>query len=152
MLSSVPAMHSMQRSAASLAARCLSASLLHPPIEQWPAWPHICLPPPASPALPWLAGWVGACVQVARAKSGIHSLERAQLLSSVVEAGLPVLVATGERDPMAGPAAASRIAERLGGAAPRLAILPRCGHLSHEEAPQVLLDFLQAFLAELGLC
>ena len=91
-------------------------------------------------------------MQVARAKSGIHSLERAQLLSSVVEAGLPVLVATGERDPMAGPAAASRIAERLGGAAPRLAILPRCGHLSHEEAPQVLLDFLQAFLAELGLC
>lgn len=45
-------------------------------------------------------------------------------------------------------ALANRIAERLGGAAPRLAVLPGCGHVSHEEAPAVLLDFLGAFVGE----
>ena len=42
-----------------------------------------------------------------------------------------------------------RVAERLGAVAPRLAVLPRCGHLSHEEAPQLLLDYLQAFVLDL---
>lgn len=44
-----------------------------------------------------------------------------------------------------------RLAEQLGAAGPRLAVLPACGHLSHEEAPQELLDFLQSFLLEQGL-
>lgn len=35
--------------------------------------------------------------------------------------------------------------------APRLAVLPLCGHLSHEEAPAVLLDFLSNFLYEKAL-
>ena len=30
--------------------------------------------------------------------------------------------------------------------APPPAILPECGHLSHEEAPQALLDFLTTFV------
>lgn len=84
-------------------------------------------------------------LQVARARSEIHSLERSQLLGSVVEAGLPVMVATGDHDHMVPPSAVSRIAERLGGLAPRLAVLP-CGHLSHEEAPHVLIDFLLSFV------
>lgn len=44
-----------------------------------------------------------------------------------------------------------RLAEQLGAAGPRLAVLPACGHLSHEEAPQGLLDFLQSFLLEQSL-
>lgn len=43
-----------------------------------------------------------------------------------------------------------RIAERLGAAAPRLAVLPACGHLSFEEAPAQLLNFLCAFLLDLN--
>ena len=43
-----------------------------------------------------------------------------------------------------------RIAERLGAAAPRM-VLPRCGHLSHEETPCVLLEYLQSFVLDLHL-
>lgn len=46
------------------------------------------------------------------------------------------------------PASLTRVAARLGAAAPRLAVLPNCGHLSHEEAPAVLLDFLAAFVSD----
>ena len=44
-----------------------------------------------------------------------------------------------------------RLVQRLGAAGPRLAVVPRCGHLSHEEAPAALLSFLQSFVLELGL-
>jgi pimeloyl-ACP methyl ester carboxylesterase len=76
-------------------------------------------------------------------------MERSQLLACVAAAGLSVLVATGEHDRLVPPAAVSRIAERFGTVAPHLALLPQCGHLSHEEAPHVLLDFLLAFLTDL---
>lgn len=46
--------------------------------------------------------------QVARVRNEIHSLERRQLLGAVVQAGLPVLVGTGENDHVTPPAAASR--------------------------------------------
>ncbi|KAL4458374.1 hypothetical protein ABPG75_013239 [Micractinium tetrahymenae] len=97
-----------------------------------------------------IEGWDLALTEVARVRNGIHSLERRQLLGAVVDAGLPVLVATGESDHITPPCAAARLAERLGAAGPRLAVLPACGHLSQEEAPQVLLDFLQSFLLEQG--
>lgn len=103
-------------------------------------WPRLCVDRPALAPQP---------PQVARARSGIHSMERSQLLACVAAARLPVLVATGEHDRLVPPAAVSRIAGRLRTATPHLAVLPRCGHLSHEEAPEVLLDFLAAFLTDL---
>jgi len=41
-----------------------------------------------------------------------------------------------------------RIAARLGAAAPSLAVLPGCGHVSFEERPAMLLDFLAAFVSD----
>lgn len=38
------------------------------------------------------------------------------------------------------------MAAELGAA--RVASLPRCGHLSHEEAPEALLQYLTAFVDE----
>jgi pimeloyl-ACP methyl ester carboxylesterase len=81
-------------------------------------------------------------------RNGIHSLERSQLLAAVAEAGIAMLVATGESDHLVPPSAVARVAERLGDAAPRVAVLPGAGHLSHEEAPLVLLDFLTTFVSD----
>ena len=75
-------------------------------------------------------------------------MERGALLGSVASAGLPVLVMTGERDHMSTPAAAAALSERLPGS--RLAVLPGCGHLAHEERPLTLLDFLAAFVCDVA--
>ncbi len=90
-------------------------------------------------------------LQVARARNEIHSMERARLLGSLAEAGLPVLVVTGEHDHMVPPSAISRLGEKLGGGLmePRLAMLPDVGHLSHEEAPDALVNTLATFLTGL---
>lgn len=87
--------------------------------------------------------------QVARACTDLHSLERAQLLTAVADAGLLVLALTGDHDRMVPPSAVSRVIERLGAAAPRYALLPHCGHLSHEEAPEALVAFMRPFLLDL---
>ena len=90
-------------------------------------------------------GWDAALVEVARCRTDVRALERGALLATVAAAGLPLLVATGEADPLVPPAAAARLVERLGTAAPRLAVIQRCGHLSHEEAPAALVDRLSSF-------
>lgn len=63
-------------------------------------------------------------LQVCRASGDITSLERSHLLSTLAVYRLPTMVATGERDHITTPAAMARVAERLGPAAPRLAVLP----------------------------
>jgi len=50
-------------------------------------------------------------------------------------ARLPTAVATGAFDRMSPAGRASQLAADLGAASPT--ILPECGHLSHEEAPEV---------------
>ena len=97
--------------------------------------------PASAPALPRRR-----CCQVCRQRSEVHSLERAALLACASSHRLPCLVATGRCDPVSPPAAAARLAERLGGAAPQLAVLPACGHLSFEEAPAELAGLLAAWL------
>lgn len=54
----------------------------------------------------------------------------------------------GEEDRLLPPSACSRIIEKLGRCSPRLAVLPRCAHLSHEERPDTLLAFLLPFARE----
>lgn len=58
-------------------------------------------------------------------------------------------VVGGEEDRLLPPSACGRILEKLGRCAPRLAVLPRCAHLSHEEAPHTLLAFLLPFARDL---
>lgn len=78
----------------------------------------------------------------------MHSPERNHLLGLLGASGLPVLVMTGERDHVSPPLQSALLSERLPGS--RLAVLPGCGHLAHEERPAVLLDFLAAFVRDVA--
>ena len=58
--------------------------------------------------------------------------------------GLPTLVVTGAKDRIVPPARANALAAELHNSF--VAILPECGHLSHEEAPVALLTLLRNFV------
>ena len=58
--------------------------------------------------------------------------------------GLPTLVVTGAKDRIVPPAGAHALALELHDS--YVAILPECGHLSHEEAPVALLTLLRNFV------
>jgi len=58
--------------------------------------------------------------------------------------GLPMLVVTGAKDRIVTPARANAIAAELQNSA--VAVLPECGHLSHEEAPTALMGLLRSFV------
>ncbi|MGQ9683872.1 MAG: alpha/beta fold hydrolase [Anaerolineae bacterium] len=59
----------------------------------------------------------------------------------------PTLIITGKEDRIVPPATSERLAGILPNA--HLVIIPRCGHLAHEECPQVFLAELNTFLADL---
>ncbi len=61
---------------------------------------------------------------------------------------VPALVMTGARDAVVPPEDAERIAERIPGA--RLAVIPDCGHIPHEECPEGFLREVLAFYAEVA--
>ena len=56
---------------------------------------------------------------------------------------LPTCVVTGAKDRTVTPTRASAIATDMH--TDYLAVLPSCGHLSHEEAPDALLEILKPF-------
>ena len=58
--------------------------------------------------------------------------------------GLPALVVTGAKDRIVTPARANALAAELHNC--DVAVLPNCGHLSHEEAPELLMGLLQKFV------
>lgn len=58
--------------------------------------------------------------------------------------GLPTLVVTGAKDRIVPPARAHALAAELHDS--YVAVLPECGHLSHEEAPSALLTLLRNFV------
>lgn len=58
--------------------------------------------------------------------------------------GLPALVITGAKDRIVPPVRAQALASALHTS--YVAILPECGHLSHEEAPVALLSLLRSFV------
>ena len=60
--------------------------------------------------------------------------------------GLPCLVVTGAKDKIVAPGRAAELAADMH--TEHLAILPSCGHLSHEEAPDALLEILQPFVCQ----
>eukprot|EP00887_Chlorella_sp_A99_P006244 scaffold3.g6244.t1 len=97
---------------------------------------------------PHTLSWDAALTEVCRAPNDVHGEERGRLLAAAAAARLPTLVATGERDGIAPPAAAARVAGRLGPAAPRFAVLPSVGHLPMEERPHVLLECLSSFVRD----
>lgn len=57
---------------------------------------------------------------------------------------LPTLVVTGEHDRAVKPEESRRLAQEIAGA--DLAVVPDCGHLPHEETPEVFVDTVQGFL------
>jgi len=60
---------------------------------------------------------------------------------------VPTLIITGKEDRIVPPATSERLAGILPNA--RLVIIPRCGHLAHEECPQMFLAEVNTFLAEI---
>jgi pimeloyl-ACP methyl ester carboxylesterase len=87
-------------------------------------------------------GWDAALVETTRSKKEYSSAEVRALCERVC--ALPGLVVTGEHDKVVPPGRAEEVAQYLRQA--ELAVVHNCGHLSHEEAPQTLLEVLVPFL------
>lgn len=64
------------------------------------------------------------------------------------EFSLPVLVVTGDDDRIVPTAQSEQLAQELPNA--RLAVIPRCGHVAHEECPAPTQEAIDQFLASLG--
>lgn len=62
------------------------------------------------------------------------------------EVSVPVLVITGERDPIVAAHNSQRLAEELPDA--ELAVIPNCGHVPHEECASLFLQAVGKFLGE----
>ena len=60
-------------------------------------------------------------------------------------ASLPLLLATGQHDRIISPARLASVAASFGDQAGTTVELPGCGHLSHEEQPELLLHCLVPF-------
>lgn len=73
-----------------------------------------------------------------------RAYESSNLTEQLDAIGVPVLVITGDDDRIVSPASSRHLADLLPHA--RLVVVPRTGHLPHEETPEVFLDALQEFL------
>lgn len=89
-------------------------------------------------------GWDRALLEAARTRLGLTQRDISTLLAALVET--PVLMVTGANDVVAPPRRAVAVATELRRC--MLKLLPRCGHLPHEEAPEQLLEALVPFLME----
>ena len=87
-------------------------------------------------------GWDSALVESTRVRSQVTAQHIAECRRRV--AGLPTMVVTGEKDRIVPPEKAAHIADEFGSA--HLSIVPDCGHISHEECPEMLLDVLVSFV------
>lgn len=67
-----------------------------------------------------------------------------QLAERVGEFNLPVLVITGDDDRIVPTEQSLRLAEEIPGA--ELAVIPQCGHVPHEECPEVVMQAINEFL------
>ena len=67
-----------------------------------------------------------------------------QLAERVGEFNLPVLVITGDDDRIVPTEQSLRLAEEIPGA--ELAVIPQCGHVPHEECPEVVMQVITEFL------
>jgi pimeloyl-ACP methyl ester carboxylesterase len=89
-------------------------------------------------------GWDAALVEITRCKKEYSSAEIRVLCEMVC--ALPGLVVTGDHDKVVPPSKAEEVAQSLRHA--EVAVVHNCGHLSHEEAPQTLLEVLVPFLGQ----
>ena len=89
-----------------------------------------------------IRGWDSALVAYTKERKMVTN-EQIKLLTQRV-VGLPMLVVTGEKDRIVPPEKAAAIAEDL--RAEHRDVLSNCGHLSHEEVPDVLLQTLAAYV------
>lgn len=92
-----------------------------------------------------LRAWDEALAATCRVPVDVHTADRNRLCARV---RAPVCLLTGEADAFVTPAALAELARRFPADAPRV-VLPRCGHVSHEEAPRGLVQAMTAFLQRL---
>jgi hypothetical protein len=83
-------------------------------------------------------------IEAARTRLGLTQRDISATLAAL--ATVPVLMVTGANDVIAPPRRAVAVATELRRC--MLKLLPRCGHLPHEEAPEELLEALAPFLLE----
>lgn len=93
-----------------------------------------------------ILGWDSALVEHTRMKRQITKQQIGEMKRRI--AGLPVLVVTGEKDRIATPETSLSIAEDL--RANHVSVLPECGHISHEESPEMLLEVLVGFVEHMS--
>lgn len=89
-------------------------------------------------------GWDRSLMEAARTRQGMTQRDVAEWLRALED--VPTLMVTGADDVVAPPRRAVAAAAELRRC--HLKILPRCGHLPHEEAPKELLEALAPFVRE----
>lgn len=91
-------------------------------------------------------------LQVAHWDRALYELTVATVVPDLAprlpEVQVPTLVVTGDDDRIVPTAESLRLAAELPNA--RLAVIPACGHLPHEECPKPFLEAVEAFLKDLG--
>ena len=80
----------------------------------------------------------------ARATTQPSTLEREDAVNALVESGAKILIVHGENDVIV-PASNSRTLAKLLNC--ELRILPKCGHMPHEESPEAFIDVLRDFIS-----
>lgn len=91
-----------------------------------------------------IEGWDSALMEAARTRQKMTQRDIAVALEALKDT--PTLMVTGADDVVAPPTRAIAVAAELRRCA--LKILPRCGHLPHEESPRALLEALRPFVLE----
>ena len=91
-----------------------------------------------------IEGWDWALMEAARTRQKMTQRDVSVALQALADT--PTLMVTGADDVVAPPTGAVAIAAELRRCA--LKILPRCGHLPHEESPRALLEALRPFVLE----
>ena len=89
-------------------------------------------------------GWDSALMEAARTRQKMTQRDVAVALEALKDT--PTLMVTGADDVVAPPTRAIAVAAELRRCA--LKVLPRCGHLPHEESPRALLEALRPFVLE----
>lgn len=92
----------------------------------------------------FVEGWYDALLEAARTRPGVSQRDISRTLDELAE--VPTLMITGANDIAAPSRRAVAVASELNKCT--LKLLPRCGHLPHEEAPGELIEALAPFILE----
>ncbi|CAD7697615.1 unnamed protein product [Ostreobium quekettii] len=89
-----------------------------------------------------IQGWDSALVEFTRVRNQVTPQQISECQRRV--GGVQVMVVTGDKDRIVTPEKAASIANDFG--TPNLSVIPDCGHISHEECHEMLLDLLTGFV------